>query len=303
MLGVVEGFTVVIAVIAVGYALARAGALGGGGRRALASMVYLVATPALLFDQLTGTPAEQVFSAHFVVIVASALGVGIVFFLLCRYVLRDSVPEAIIGMLASSYANGGNLGIPLAAYLLGDATVVVPMMLFQIAFYAPITLTALDIAKQRGRGSRWRNVAVALKNPMLLASLAGIAVTVSGVSVPAVVAEPVSILAGASVPLALVVFGMSLYGATVRVDREVALAALFKNVLHPAVAGLLAWGVFGMTGTALHAAITVGALPTAQNVYTYAVRFRTREEFARDTGVVTTLASLPVLLVVALFFA
>ena len=78
-------------------------------------------------------------------------------------------------------------------------------------------------------------------------------------------------------------------------------AALFKNVLHPIVAGLLALA-FGMEGTALLSAVILGALPTAQNVYTYALRFRTAESMARDTGVVTTLISFPVLVAVSIIF-
>ena len=46
--------------------------------------------------------------------------------------------------------------------------------------------------------------------------------------------------------------------------------------------------------------MVLGALPTAQNVLTYALRFRTNETLARDTGVVSTLVSFPVLVVVTI---
>lgn len=43
----------------------------------------------------------------------------------------------------------------------------------------------------------------------------------------------------------------------------------------------------------------MAALPTAQNMVQYALRYRTAEVVARDTVLITTIASLPVMLVIA----
>ena len=68
-------------------------------------------------------------------------------------------------------------------------------------------------------------------------------------------------------------------------------------------------GMRSYLGSAFHVAcllatlvgiVVLGALPTAQNVLTYALRFRTNETLARDTGVVSTLVSFPVLVVVTI---
>lgn len=299
---VLTGFSVVLVVIAVGFLLGRRNSLGNGGRQALASLVYLVATPALLFDRLITTDPAEVLSANFVVIVASALVTGFLFFLLCRTVLRRSTSDAIIGMLSASYANAGNLGIPLAVYVLDDAAAVVPVILFQVAFYAPVALTALDVANFSRRSPPLRNlIVVPLSNPMVIAAVAGMLVSFFAVPVPEVVTEPVGMLAGAAVPLALLVFGMSLAGGAVLTEGRAAavLATVFKVVLMPTVAGLLAHFLFGMEGDALLTAVVLGALPTAQNVYTYALRFRTAENLARDAGLLSTLASFPVLVIVS----
>lgn len=299
---VLTGFSVVLVVIAVGFLLGRRNSLGNGGRQALASLVYLVATPALLFDRLITTDPAEVLSANFVVIVVSALVTGFLFFLLCRIVLRRNTSDAIIGMLSASYANAGNLGIPLAVYVLDDAAAVVPVILFQVAFYAPVALTALDVANSSRHSPPLRNlIVVPLRNPMVIAAVAGMLVSFFAVPVPEVVTEPVGILAGAAVPLALLVFGMSLAGGAVLTEGRAAavLATVFKVVLMPTVAGLLAHFLFGMDGDALLTAVVLGALPTAQNVYTYALGFHTAENLARDAGLLSTLASFPVLVIVS----
>lgn len=301
---VLLGFTVVFLVIGVGVVLGRTGALGKGAQRPLGLFVYYVATPALLFDKVTEADPAEIFSANFAVIALSALTVGVLFFLLMRFILRRQVADSIVGMLASSYANAGNLGIPLAAYVLDDFTVVVPVILFQVAFYAPVTLTALDMVHGPRSTNLVKNLILTpLSNTMVLAAIAGIVVSLAQLDVPTVIAQPVAMLAGASVPLALVVFGLSLAHARILRKGEVArrdvfLAAAFKNILHPVIAYALA-RAFGMEGTALMAAVVLGALPTAQNVYTYALRFRTAETMARDTGVVSTLLSFPTMVIIS----
>lgn len=299
------GFTVVFIVIGIGWILGRRNTLGQQAQKPLSLFVYYVATPALLFDRVTKSDAATIFSLNFVVIAVSALIVGFLFFLLMRFVLKRTTAVSVIGMLAASYANAGNLGIPLAAYILDDFTVVIPVILFQVAFYAPITMTIMEMMTNKKSTNLVRNLVVTpLTNTMVLAAIAGIFVSLTSMSVPIVLAQPIEMLANASVPLALIVFGLSLSkskilekGAVSR--RDVFLAALFKNIMHPIVAGLLALSL-GMEGTALLSAIILGALPTAQNVYTYALRFRTAESMARDTGVVTTLISFPVLVAVSL---
>ena len=47
--------------------------------------------------------------------------------------------------------------------------------------------------------------------------------------------------------------------------------------------------------------VLMGALPTGQNVFTYAQRFQTQQVLARDTGVVSTAMSLPIMAGIVLF--
>ena len=296
MFEVLTGFGVVVAVIAVGWVFGRT---QGEARRGLANLVYLVATPALLLDILLRTDPRDIFSESFLVIAGSALIAGAAGFLVFRLRGR-SAPDSLIGMLASSYANAGNLGIPLAVYILDDAAVVIPVILFQVAFYAPFTLTALDTLHRSRQSTMLRNVLQALRNPMLLAALVGLLIGFLRIPVPEIVSRPVALLAGASVPVALMVFGMSLVGTRVALSRDVLIAVALKNLAQPIISGLLAYYVFGLTGPALLALVVLGALPTAQNVLTYALRFRTNEVLARDVGVVSTIVSLPVLVVVTL---
>ena len=52
----------------------------------------------------------------------------------------------------------------------------------------------------------------------------------------------------------------------------------------------------------MFAVVVMAALPTAQNIFTYSLRYDRGVYLTRDTIFVTTLASAPVILVAALVF-
>lgn len=110
-----------------------------------------------------------------------------------------------------------------------------------------------------------------------------------------------SILGGAGVPLVLVAFGMSLSSSKPFTDPdlqlETILAILGKLILMPVVVYLLAQFVFSMDSYDVFAATMLACLPTAQNTFNYASRYQTSTVLARDVVLLTTVLSLPVMLI------
>jgi predicted permease len=122
-----------------------------------------------------------------------------------------------------------------------------------------------------------------------------------------VIVQPLTILGGAAVPMVLLAFGMSLRGTPpLKAGEhrgEVIVASAIKGVVMPAIAFLLGRFVFGLAGQELFAVVAIAALPSAQNVFNYAARYRVGETIARDTVLLTTLLAVPVLLATAALFA
>jgi len=56
----------------------------------------------------------------------------------------------------------------------------------------------------------------------------------------------------------------------------------------------------GLDGPVLLGVVMTAALPSAQNIFLHATRYRVGEDVARESILVTTLCSLPVALLVAL---
>lgn len=143
-----------------------------------------------------------------------------------------------------------------------------------------------------------------LKNPMLIGSALGVLVSVLGVRLPEIVSEPIHLVAGACVPVMLISYGISLHGQRVLTTagrrRDVLLASALKLLVMPLAAWLLGYFVFRLSPADVFAVTVLATLPTAQNVFNYAQQYRTGEIVARDTIFVTTLLSVPALVVVAL---
>ncbi|MEV7062407.1 AEC family transporter [Streptomyces collinus] len=302
MQGVLSGFAVIAVVIGVGYLIGRRGYLGDGGREVLTKLAFHVASPALLFTTLAQADLSVIFSDRLLVTAMSTAAVAGIF-VAVGAVRGWGVGRTTIGALCSSYVNSGNLGIPIAVYVLGDASLVAPVLLFQLVGVTPVALTVLDLASGGGKRPLWQRLLTPLRNPIALGSLAGVAVSASGRTVPGPLLDPLTLIGNMSVPAVLLAFGISLRGSTLPLRgaerAPVLLAVTLKSVVQPLVAWALAAGVFGLRGALLLDVVVTSALPAAQNLFTYASSYRVGEVLAREAILLSTVLAVPVLVGVA----
>lgn len=303
MLAVLEGLTTIGVVVAVGYLLARINLLPESTPVVLSRLVFFVATPALLLRTLAAASIQAVLSDGLLVTALATTVAILVFGSFAQMWWKRDVGTVVIGALGSSYVNAGNLGIPLATYVFGDAAYVAPVMLYQLVVLAPISFVILDMVES-GRRPSWRRVLIQpVRNPVIIASVIGISLAATGTSIPEIIDAPLRLIAGTAVPGALIAFGISLRGAPLpgRGGRaaDLAVVTVVKVVVMPLVAFVLARWVFGMQGIPLLAATMCAALPTAQNILVYAVRYRTSVPLARDVVSTTTLVCIPALILIA----
>lgn len=303
MLGVLTGFGIIAFVIAVGYVVGRMGIGGPQAGYVLNRIAFFVTNPALLFTVLAKEDIRTVLSGVGLAANLAAIVTGLVFLVLSRLFFRRPAARTTIGVLSSCYSNFNNIGIPVAVYVLGSAAYVAPVLLVQLIIFAPIALTVLDVTS-RGRVSIRDILLTPVRNPMILASIAGVVVAALGWTLPGPVDSAFTLLGGAAVPVVLMAFGMSLHGSgPLRVAgarAEVIVATAFKVILMPAIGWAVARFGFHVTGHALFVAVVLCALPAAQNVYNFAARYERGEIVARDAVLLTTIFSVPAVFVVAL---
>ncbi len=147
-------------------------------------------------------------------------------------------------------------------------------------------VSALSRGGALGIGATVRKVAL---NPFLLASLAGVIVGVSGYAVPAPILTPLSMLAQAAIPIALISVGATMnWGALARLDRFSATLCGVKLILLPAIATLGAL-ILGAGSAMASTIILFAAMPTASAAHVLAAGFGADRELAATLVAQSTL--------------
>ncbi len=297
-----------------GWGAARFGVFGATAQQGLAQFAFIVAIPAVIFSTLVKIPFDELPLLPLAAFALSALTLGVLGFWLAR---GRGLSERVIAGMAASYVNSGNLGIPVAIFVLGDASLVVAVVAFQTVIFTPLIVGLLD---------RRRILELPLKVPVVTASLLGVLFSAVGWHLSADVLRPFEFLGAAAAPTGLFALGMSLHvpvshgrgrlasvpagqevGASPhdplsrtpgRVGRpnlhrpELAWTVLLKIVLQPLVAFLLGRYVFHLDPVSLLAVTLFAGLPTAQNTFVYATQYKVPNALSRDAVLVTSVLSL-----------
>lgn len=303
MTAVLEGFATIGLVIALGAFLAHIRLVDDQARVILSRLAFFVASPALLVTTIAATDVHGVLSGNLVATAAGVLVPALTYALAARLVWRRGAGDTVIGSLASSYVNAGNLGLPVAAYVLGNASYVAPTLLLQLLVLQPLALAVLD-ADRGGRRVSLRDIVVRpFTNPLTLGTLLGLLLAVTGWRLPEFVGRPIELVGSMAVPGMLIAYGIALrlgpgLGGGIP-KAELALTTSLKLVVQPLVAYLVAHFALGLEGHALLAVVVCSALPTAQNIYVHATRYDRATTLARDTILLTTAGAVPVILLIA----
>lgn len=301
MLGVFEGFGVIAVVILTGFALGRSGVLGPHAQQVLAAIVFYLATPTLLFTMISTTDLTFIFSTQLIATGGSAVFCAIALFILTRWLWKRSTGESMFSAWAVSYVNIGNLGIPIAIYVLGDIAYVAPVLLFQLLLLAPVGMAVMDTIRQGKIEHWWSPIWTITRNPIVIGATAGIIVSGTGITVPSVLFDPLSMMGDLAVPGALLAFGLSFkdgWKLPLKGTRsQLTVITAAKLIVQPVVAWVIGGPILGWTGNDLLAIVITSALPTAQNVYIYSMRYRQSETLMRDSVFITTMLSVPAILI------
>ncbi|GAA2529534.1 AEC family transporter [Pilimelia columellifera] len=297
-MGVVAAFGPIWILTAAGYLARRLGLVGQQATAALGRLVFHLAMPAALFLTLSKTPVTDLGAGRALI----AFGASMAIVIVVGWVLaerwhgrRDGEP--VIWGMAAGYVNSANLGLPVALHVLGDASFMAQALLLQVLVVTPLILIALERRRGGGRMRLRRVAGLPLRNPIILGSALGVAVSVSDVPLPVVAQTSLALLAAAAVPLALLTLGASLHRdqPASRVPlTEVAAVTSLKVLGQP----LVAYGIglaLQLTPAQLLAVVVCAALPTAQNTFIFAQEHQAGEEFASRVVLLTTMLSLGIL--------
>lgn len=271
-------------------------------------VTYWLGLPALLFSELAGSVHQEVGGARFVL---GGMFAATVLVILAGYLVGWLI--RVPGNAAGTFVQGGfrgNLafvGLPII-YSLPDEMLpwgaslrtaailtVAPMMVF----YNVAGVVVLLLSQHK---LGWPMVKPFLRQlvttPPLLATVAGIAFSFSGWTLPPAVDKTFRALGEMALPLGLLGVGGALVTVQLRGNWRLPLAsALLKTLVAPALGWVIGrW--LGLGGAELKMLVILLACPTAIISYTMALELKGDEALASGTIVLSVLTSLVTLAVI-----
>ncbi len=176
--------------------------------RAPGRVVIGIFIPATLFVAIARVPVAEAMRWDFVLAyLAGSLAVFAAGCLFAARVLGQPRPVAVLQGLGMASSNSGFMGFPIVAMVLGDVAVQALAMAMLVENVVMIPLAMLLADGGRGQ-SVWQNtLRPVLTNPILIAGVAALALSASGLALPGPVARTLEILAPVGPPVALVAVG------------------------------------------------------------------------------------------------
>ena len=281
MAAVVDVALPLFALIFLGWAVVRAGVLPRATVPGLNGFVFHVTLPALIFDEVAAAPSSALADPRFLIAYyVPTLGLLAGVTVVSRWLLRTRRADAVVQGMSACWSNAGYMGIPLLLTFAGPAAALpaVLVLVFDNLLTSPLSIAVLE--STRGGGARlgatlartWRSLA---RHPLILAAAAGIVGGLVPASPPAPAESVIDLLAGATVPCALVALGGSLVGVPVsEARREVAVLVALKLLVHPLWVAAMVYVVLPLEATAAMAGVVVAALPTGAMVFVLAERYQ-----------------------------
>ncbi|MGE3291589.1 MAG: AEC family transporter [Geminicoccaceae bacterium] len=292
----------VFAVIVTGWIVGRLGILPRTLADGLVQFAYYVAMPALLFDAVAKEPVAAMLDLPFLATFGGAsLIVWAVVGGASRLLAGRGPALATVDGLAAAMTNTGFVALPVLHGLFGQRALLPAAIatLFVAVIMFPIGVVLLERSQGAAdpaapaRGSILRHT---LTNPMVAPTLLGLAYAASGLTLPAMVDDYLTILAGALTPCALFAIGLGLHVQDIRSNAgAAALLTLVKLVGLPALALAIAWQLQLPPFSAV-AAVLCAAVPTAKTLFILSSEYATGRELVAATIALTTLASVASLL-------
>lgn len=232
--------TPIFLIIAIGYFAVYRNIVPQTVVRGMGAFVLNFALPCLLIRALAQRDLTEVIEP--VYLLAYGGGSALVFAIGFGYALliaRKSQPNATLQGMGMSFSNSGFVGYPIVSQLLGPTAEVALALclIIENLIMIPMALVLGDSA--RGDGQTLRQVLTKSfinlgKNPIVLGILAGLVISLSGITLPNPIFKAVDMLASASAPVALFVIGGGLVGLKLKGLRvDMARIVSGKLLLHP----------------------------------------------------------------------
>lgn len=277
--------------MAVGYCVYQLKIVSAEGKKNLASLVLNVTLPAMILASVADVPASFGVTDIFLLLGLSFLcyGImGIIAFFAPR-ILRCPLEERGLYSFMTLFGNVGFMGFPVLTVLFGSEAIFVAAIL-----NLPMNLLcfSVGILMVAPRGTKLK--ASSLLTPTVIASVAAPILFLLPFSLPTVVYDGLSLLGSATVPLAMLVVGITLAQMPFRelwCYPRVYGMSCFRLLLCPLTVFLILQ-CFPLREYYIGILTVLAAMPAATNATLLCIEYKGNEKLASTGVCLSTLLSL-----------
>lgn len=282
----------IFVIMAAGYGARRLLKLDKADVGRFNSLVFHVLLPLMLFKNICSSNIRG--GINFLCL-GLALSVLLVLFLCTWFFVKRIEPansQRGVMIQASFRSNFLLLGMPLIQELCPNTDLATVSVLIAIVVPCNNVLAVVTLETFRHQQINIRKTLPGiLKNPLIIASAAGILLNLSGLRLPECLSNPISQLGSCASPVALLILGAQFEFCDVRRHRRnLAICTALRLVVFPAVALPLA-ALAGLRGPEFAVLISMFATPAAVASYSMASQMGGDPELAASVVTVTTLLS------------
>jgi malonate transporter len=275
-----------------------------GASEALSRFVFMIALPALIFASLSSITLAEFFNWRYIAVLGGGmLAMFCIGMVIARIMFPGSLTAISLHGLTAMYSSTAYIGLPLILTIFGDEGKV-PGIIGAIItglVFSPLAILLAEFDKGRHSGFRlWPPLFAVLSRPPIIAVIAGLSVSASGMAVPAAFTTFFGLLGGAFVPCALFAAGLFIASCSIRgATLEISWLVFAKLILHPLITWWLAFRVFELEGVLPVIAVIQAALPSGVPVFVLAQQYKTF--FTRSSAVIVLSTAISVLTVSVVF--
>jgi malonate transporter and related proteins len=255
--------------------------------------VFAFALPAMLFHLMSKLHELPPVDAR--LLIAFFGGCLLVFFIgraIGARIFHLEGPAQSIFALGGVFSNNVLLGVPLARLTLGETAI--PAVALVLVFNALTLWTLLSVSVEWSRHGSFslegfsRTARAILKNPIVMAILAGTVLGLSRYDLPASIDVVLDVIGKLAAPAALLVLGMGLvdYGLRHEWQQSLAICAL-KLIVQPLAVWALA-AALGLPPIEQSAVVLLASLAVGANVYLMSVQYETLQGTVASSLVLST---------------
>tara|TARA_Y100000996_G_C22541775_1_gene650276 strand:- start:1180 stop:2085 length:906 start_codon:yes stop_codon:yes gene_type:complete len=194
-------------------------------------------------------------------------------------------------VLASTFPNAGNMGIPISFLAFGEVGLSVALIIFVAQGIISWPLGTLIVA--RGQTIGWKEPLMqVLKLPTMYAVPIALFIRFINFSIPSNLYRPIDMMADAAIPCMLLLLGYQLSNGLKEINlKDLVLLNITRLIFSIPIVFLITIA-FNITGIAQNTLIVMAAMPTAVFTVLLATEFGTKGQYVANSVITSTLFSM-----------